>query len=134
MSGRFSGGAVSTGTGLLTGEVGRIPARGSNLRVPTIKQPPTAAQRRRSGLRHAGTRGSYPCRRTGRPVEFEDSLGRRTAPGEGASERLPSRLDPDGWLVRSMTDIVFNDSPAARNELRGQFESLCAIPFGLEPH
>ena len=33
---------------------------------------------------------------------------------------------------RSMTDIVFNDSPSARNELRGQFESLCAIPFGLD--
>ena len=25
----------------------------------------------------------------------------------------PHRLDPDGWLVRSQTDIVLNESPAA---------------------
>ena len=37
--------------------------------------------------------------------------GRRQ--GQRISYGDPHRLDPDGWLVRSQTDTLFNESPAA---------------------
>jgi hypothetical protein len=65
--------------------------------------------------------------------------------GQRNSLEDPHRLDPDGWLVRSQTDISINDSPAAwrrlpdetkndrstTRQLRLRLESCCPLDTRL---
>jgi hypothetical protein len=65
--------------------------------------------------------------------------------GQRDSLENPHRLDPDGWLVRSQTDISINESPAARRglpdaikndqsttrQLRLRMESCCPLDTRL---
>ncbi len=54
--------------------------------------------------------------------------------GQRNSNRDPHRLDPDGWLVRSETDTLFNESPAAEKGRQVKSKTIKPRSGSSGPH